>query len=204
MYYRISSLTKPGKGDDGICKLNSVNIKKSDSLNDFYYFSEKVLLSVNLAILKGSYINHDIYTFLSWLEHMIPSLNSFYYFLTQGNDPNKVKEYCFTNQHYETIQDKVKYLQKDYCGSKEFRVFSNDINLFYLNSLRVEIRKLELCYIKSLNKLSNDLELFNYKNLVSKVLNRLSTLIWIFLLKEEADNEITPKYWISKMPELNF
>lgn len=203
MEQRISYKVLPGAGDDGVCKLNCRNLPKSDLLNDFYYFTEELQVAVGDAKLFGEYSSSSCYNLLDFLEQAIPALNAFYYSLTQNPRLEILEQYCFTNEQLSKINSTIKELHPKYGGSKEFQIFSNDVNIHYLNKIRVKIRRLELQYHKSLNVLPEDLTLSPYKLIVSKVLNRLSSLIWDYMLKEEVDCKITPYYWQGKMPSLN-
>lgn len=211
-YPRIRAKVSPGAGDKGECNLNYKNIKKASPLNDFYSCSEDVQLANNKCLIYGNFFDPCGYikTFLNFSKNSIPSLNSFYYSLTQNFNPTTIEKYSFKNEHYLAIDKKVKELQPIYGGSKEFRIFCTNSNLHLLDALRVNYRRLELCYHKSLSYLEDQGRLDSLDNisdkllLTSKILNRSSSLLWNLILKEEADLKEEPEFWIGEMPNISF
>lgn len=204
MEQRISYKLLPGSGDDGVSKLNCCNMSKADPLNDFYYFSEELMIAIADAKLFGEYSNESCSKIFDRLEQAIPSLNAFYYLITQKPTLKSLDQYSFREDHLNKINFIIKDLHPTYGGSKEFQVFSNDKNIHYLNKIRVKVRRLELQYKKSLELLTEDINLSSYTLTVSKVLNRLSSLIWDLMLKEQIDNNVTPQFWQGSMPDFDF
>jgi cob(I)alamin adenosyltransferase len=153
-----------GLGDKGLSTLKSKTVyKKGSDITTFYTSAEMLQSSISKLLVYNSLVSkltkipfaekalakYDIYAvkgndlivFLDWLEEALHSFQSFFYL--QGDTNN----HGFPPEMYTYIQKECKKLQPIYGESKDFQRFSGNTLLSLLNTIRIDVRRLESAYV---------------------------------------------------------
>lgn len=228
---RIKSTYRPGcsKGDQGVSTQPGSHVQfKADYLNEFYEQTEYLQHAIGDCLLTPL-VQKEAVEFLKWLEQASFAFNSFYYFMTSGNEDlfkRKTEKFSISKESLNNLEEIVSqwYPIPQFSASKEFQIFSTHPNLHKLNKCRIEIRSLERVFNMALwdERVQPFLEYEEVKD-YQRLLNRLSSVIWLLLnrevmifnqttivnrLKLYLSHEvrqflnIKKNYWIGKMPKL--
>lgn len=204
---RISPHYLPGCGDRGVSNLGCTTIEKGDYLNSFFTALEDLESSLNeIKIAKPQFQQSEVDPLLAWLEEAVLAMGSFYYHLIKGRI-NSLSKFNFSYNSRTFIESSVRSLQPIYGGSKEFQIFDTHPNLFYLNTIRKDIRKVEHLLNSALKdeRVQERIDISGQSADVTtfqSVINRLSSLLWVITLKEQSELDIEPHFWCSRMPEI--
>jgi cob(I)alamin adenosyltransferase len=228
---RIKSTYRPGcsQGDQGISTQPGSHVQyKADHLNEFYEQTEYLQHAIGDCLLSPL-VQKEAFDFLKWLEQASFAFNSFYYCMTSGNEglfKRKVEKFSISKESLNNLEEVVNrwYSIPYFSASKEFQIFSTHPNLHNLNKCRIEIRSLERVFNVALGdeRVQPFLKYEEVKD-YQKLLNRLSSVVWLLLNREIVRfNQTTiinrlklyfshrirqflnikKKYWIGEMPKL--
>lgn len=231
MFMRIKSTYRPGcsQGDQGISTHSRSQVQfKADCLNQFYEQTEYLQHAIGDCLLTPL-VQKEAVEFLKWLEQASFAFNSFYYFMTCGNEDifkRKAEKFSISEESLNNLEEIVNlwYPVPSFSASKEFQIFSTHPNLHKLNRCRIEIRSLERVFNMALwdERVQPFLEYEEVKN-YRKLLNRLSSVVWLLLNREvikfnqttiterlklyfshhaKQFFKIKKKYWVGEMPKL--
>ncbi len=209
--YRITNGYCPGSGDKGLSNLqwgkkqtksdpicylyNAIDklqgeisfFLRQDAIKYRFKFLPKILLKrFDLQPVQ----DREVLSFLTYLEQALPALAASVY------SPENSK-YHFNSEFSDSLEN---YINRygDFATSKEFQCFSSHLNLALLNKIRVEVRQLEAIFHQfySSQELEDNLGLA----IAGKILNRLSTFLWIASQRERILLGLKPWYWKGMMP----